>query len=165
MNRELGISFVAGIVFAIGLGLSGMTNPNKVIDFLNPAGGWDPSLAFVMVGGIGFHMLTYRWIVGRGSPLFGGRFGIPTRSDITPQLVLGAALFGVGWALGGVCPGPGLVSLATGSAYALTFVGTMSAGMALYHVVDTALLSAPAAPPKLEPQPNPLTAAGDGGPR
>lgn len=159
MNRDLVASFVAGLVFAFGLGISGMTNPNKVIAFLNPAGGWDPSLAFVMVGGIGFHMLAYRWIVKRPSPLFAARFGIPTRSDITPQLVVGSGLFGIGWALGGVCPGPGLVSMTTGGGWALVFVGAMSAGMAIYHVLDTAWLSAvPAEPaiPRLEPQPNPL---------
>lgn len=132
-------SFFVGLLFALGLGLSGMTQADKVIGFLNLAGGWDPSLALVMVGAIGVHMATFRFIVKRPSPVFGGRFGIPTRSDIDARLVVGAGLFGVGWALGGYCPGPGLVSSATGGGHALVFVGTMTGGMLLFHLVQAGL--------------------------
>ncbi len=104
--------FVGGFVFALGLGISGMTDADKVLGFLNLAGDWDPALAFVMVGAIGVHLILYRLIVRRPSPLFGDRFHLPTRRDISPRLLTGAAIFGVGWGMGGFCPGPGLVSLA-----------------------------------------------------
>ncbi|MCK6503506.1 YeeE/YedE family protein [Myxococcota bacterium] len=134
---QLAVSFVVGLVFALGLGLSGMTQADKVIGFLNVAGAWDPSLAFVMMGAIAVHLVFYRFTVKRPSPLLGGRFGIPTRTDIDPRLVGGSAIFGVGWALGGYCPGPGLVSAASGGASALVFVAAMTGGMLLYHVLQT----------------------------
>jgi uncharacterized protein len=123
--------FSAGLIFALGLGVSGMTDANKVIGFLNLAGEWDPSLAFVMVGAIGVHLATYRLILRRQSPLFADRFHIPTRQDINPQLVVGSGLFGVGWGMGGFCPGPGLVSLAGFSSSAAIFVTFMLSGMLL----------------------------------
>ena len=132
-------SFGSGLLFAVGLGVSGMTQAPKVIGFLNLPGGWDPSLAFVMVGAIAVHFLLFRLILRRASPLLGGRFGLPTRADIDVRLLGGAALFGVGWALGGYCPGPGLVSAASGGAHALTFVAGMTGGMLLFHAVDAAL--------------------------
>ena len=131
MNRLLA-AFTGGFLFALGLGASGMTNANKVIGFLNLAGDWDPSLAFVMVGAIGIHLILYRLILRRKSPLFTEKFHIPTRSDITPQLIGGSAVFGVGWGMGGFCPGPGLVSLAAVGPSAGVFVLTMLAGMSLH---------------------------------
>ena len=127
-------AFVGGFVFAPGLGISGMTDANKVIGFLNLAGDWDPSLAFVMVGAIGVHLAAYRFILARQSPLFTKKFQIPTRRDLNPKLIVGAALFGVGWGLGGFCPGPGLVSLAGFGPSAIVFVVFMLAGMALKKV-------------------------------
>lgn len=128
-------AFVGGLVFAVGLGVSGMTDANKVIGFLNLAGEWDPSLAFVMVGAIGVHLTLYRLILRHQSPLFGDTFHIPTRRDINPQLVGGAALFGVGWGLGGFCPGPGLVSLAGLGSSAAMFVVFMFVGMMAHKLV------------------------------
>jgi uncharacterized protein len=128
-------SFLGGLLFALGLGVSGMTDANKVIGFLDLSGDWDPSLAFVMAGAIGVHLILYRLILRRQSPLFGDRFQIPTRRDITPQLVGGAALFGVGWGLGGFCPGPGLVSLAGFGSSAAVFVLSMLSGMTLQKSV------------------------------
>ena len=128
-------SFLGGLLFALGLGVSGMTDANKVIGFLDLSGDWDPSLAFVMAGAIGVHLILYRLILRRQSPLFGDRFQIPTRRDITPQLVGGAALFGVGWGLGGFCPGPGLVSLAGFGSSAAVFVLSMLSGMTLQKFV------------------------------
>ena len=122
-------AFFGGLLIALGLGISGMTDANKVIGFLNLAGDWDPSLAFVMVGAIGAHLLMYRLIVKRDSPMLSDRFHIPTRRDIDPQLVGGAALFGVGWGLGGFCPGPGLVSLMSLGPTAGVFVFFMLGGM------------------------------------
>ncbi|HHO52783.1 MAG TPA: YeeE/YedE family protein [Deltaproteobacteria bacterium] len=159
--RALLTSGLAGFVFALGLGVSGMTQADKVIGFLNLADNWDPSLALVMAGAIGVHLVLYRWIVRRPSPLFGEHFGIPTRTDIDPKLVSGAALFGVGWAIGGYCPGPGLVSAASGAPHALTFAGALTAGMVLYHVAEARLQRStiahtPAPTPQLTPERSPL---------
>lgn len=122
---------LSGALFALGLGIAGMTDANKVIGFLDLTNGWDPSLAFVMIGAIAVNAVAYRLTIARGKPLFGEKFGIPTRRDITPRLVLGATLFGSGWAIGGFCPGPGLVSLASGALPPVVFVVTMSVGMRL----------------------------------
>jgi uncharacterized protein len=143
LNRLIA-AFIGGLVFALGLGVSGMTNANKVIGFLNLAGDWDPSLAFVMLGAIGVHLALYRLILRRQSPLFSKQFHIPTRRDINLPLVVGAAIFGVGWGLGGFCPGPGLVSLAGGSPPAAIFVIFMLAGMALQKFVHSPRRIAPA---------------------
>jgi len=142
---------LAGVLFAIGLGLAGMTQPTKVVGFLDFLGDWDPSLAFVMVGGILTHMALYRFIVKRPSPLMADVFQIPTSRDITPRLVIGSGLFGVGWAVAGYCPGPGLVAGGSGSTNGLLFVGSMLAGMVLFKVVSPLLAAvsadeAPAAP-------------------
>jgi len=134
-------SGLAGLVFGAGLLLSGMTDANKVIGFLDMGGAWDPSLAFVMAGAIGVHMVLYRLILRRPSPLFASHFGIPTRTLIDHRLVMGAALFGVGWGLGGYCPGPGIVSATSGTAAPLVFMGTLVVGMWLFKVVDRTLRS------------------------
>lgn len=128
-------AFISGVLFAAGLGIAGMTDPNKVIGFLDFFGTWDPTLAFVMVGGIGAYALFFRLIIKRPAPLLAGRFSLPTRKDITPQLVIGAGLFGIGWGIGGLCPGPGIASLATGALPVLSFVLAMLVGMALYKYV------------------------------
>lgn len=125
------VSFIAGLIFAIGLAVAGMTQPQKIIAFLNPWG-WDPSLMFVMVGAIGVHFITYRFTRKRTSPLLDTQWHVPTRNDITARLVIGSALFGIGWGVGGFCPGPGLVSLASGDARAFIFVGAMLVGMFLF---------------------------------
>lgn len=135
--KQLITSFVAGVLFAIGLGVAGMTQPQKVVGFLDFAGRWDASLAFVMMGAIGVHAVLFRLILRRSSPLLGGTFALPTQSSVDRRLVLGAAIFGVGWGLGGVCPGPGLVSVASGASTMLLFVGAMVAGMGLHSLIDT----------------------------
>ena len=124
--------FISGLIFALGLGLSGMTDANKVIGFLNLAGTWDPSLAFVMVGAIGVHLVAYRVILKRKSPLFAETFHIPRRKDIDTSLLGGAALFGIGWGMGGFCPGPGLVSFTGFGTSAVTFVAFMLVGMLIH---------------------------------
>ncbi len=129
--KSLLLSFASGIVFALGLGISGMTRPVKVIGFLDFAGHWDPSLAFVMIGAISVYFVAYRWIRKRPVPLLAEKFSIPQRKDIDPALVIGAAVFGAGWGLGGFCPGPALTSLASGAAPVVVFVGAMVAGMYL----------------------------------
>jgi uncharacterized membrane protein YedE/YeeE len=126
-------AFVAGLVFALGLGVSGMTKPSKVIGFLDLFGAWDASLALVMVGAIAVHLFAQRRIMKRAAPVFEARFHLPKRKDIDARLVLGAALFGIGWGLGGFCPGPGLVSAASGAASATVFVVGMTAGSKVEH--------------------------------
>ncbi|MBK6530125.1 MAG: YeeE/YedE family protein [Deltaproteobacteria bacterium] len=132
-------AFGAGALFAVGLALSGMTRPAKVVGFLDLAGDWDASLAFVMMGAIAVHFVAYRVVLRRPAPLFDVRFHLPTRKDIDLRLVLGAALFGVGWGLGGYCPGPGLVSAAAGSLGAIVFVVGLTAGMLIEQAVARAL--------------------------
>jgi len=137
--KSLTTIFLAGIIFALGLGISGMTDTNKVIGFLNLAGDWDVSLAFVMIGAIGMHLALFRLILKRSAPVFGSEFHLPTRKDIDTRLVIGSALFGVGWGLGGFCPGPGIVSGASLGVEALIFVAGMTGGMLVFHQLDAAL--------------------------
>jgi len=135
MNLILG-AFISGLIFAVGLGLGGMTQPAKVTAFLDITGNWDPSLAFVMGGAILVYAPLYRLIRRRQSPLFARVFSIPTRADVDPLLIGGSALFGIGWGLGGFCPGPAVVALASGHIAVITFVAAMLAGMYLFKLVD-----------------------------
>lgn len=129
-------AFASGLVFGIGLILSGMTDPGKVIGFLDVAGSWDPSLAFVMGGAIlvGFFafMLAHR----RARTFLGGAMHLPQARDIDSRLVGGSLVFGIGWGLAGFCPGPALVSLASGVDKAAVFVAAMLGGMIIYHVAE-----------------------------
>ncbi len=129
------VSFLVGLVFAIGLAVSGMTQPERIINFLNPWS-WDPSLIFVMIGAVGFHMITYPLIRRRSSPLLDTKWHVPTRKDISVRLLLGSALFGVGWGLGGFCPGPAVTSLASGDIRAILFVSAMVIGMLLFKKTE-----------------------------
>ena len=125
-------SFLAGIIFALGLGISGMTRPIKVIDFLDFFENWDPSLAFVMIGAIAVYFLANRRRLTMLSPLLAAKFAIPTRSDLDASLIIGAAIFGVGWGLGGFCPGPAIASLASGALPVWLFVASMVVGIYLH---------------------------------
>jgi len=134
------LAFAAGLLFAAGLVLAGMTQPAKVIGFLNLGGlaagpfpgDWDPTLAFVMGGAVAVTLLAFAITPRPGRhPWLGERFVLPTRQDIDGPLVLGAALFGAGWGLAGYCPGPAIASVLTGGQDALLFVAAMLAGMAL----------------------------------
>jgi len=129
------IALVAGGLFALGLVISGMTSPAKVTAFLDVTGAWDPSLAFVMVAAIVVHTPLVRLVRGRRAPLFDTRFHWPTVRGIDPALLAGAAVFGVGWGLSGLCPGPALVSLGSGATPVLVFVGAMTAGLLVTRVV------------------------------
>lgn len=129
-------AFVVGFVFAIGLGISGMTQPAKVVGFLDLFGAWDPSLIFVMVGAIAVHFVTYRFIRRRSSPLLVSEWHVPTKNELTPSLIIGSVLFGVGWGLGGFCPGPAVTSLASFEVRPLVFVISMLLGMFLFRLFD-----------------------------
>jgi uncharacterized membrane protein YedE/YeeE len=120
---------VVGVVFGVGLLLSGMTQPAKVVNFLDVLGDWDPSLAFVMGGAIAVHFFAYRLVPRLRKPLWGLRWSLPTRRDIDGRLIIGAALFGGGWGLGGYCPGPALTSVVAGAGSTMIFTGSMLAGM------------------------------------
>lgn len=132
--RPLLSAFAAGALFALGLGVAGMTLPSRVIGFLDVTGAWDPTLAFVMIGAIGTHLSLLRIILRRTGPIFGVRFEIPTRRDLDGKLVAGAALFGIGWGLAGYCPGPALTSIVTLTPAALIVVAAMAAGMLLQNL-------------------------------
>ena len=124
------VAMLCGVVFAAGLGLSGMTKPSKVMGFLDFFGAWDPSLALVMVGAIGVNAAVYWGIVRRRpKPLLVEHFRFATQMLVDRRLVLGAAIFGVGWGLGGYCPGPAVVSVMSGGLSAVAFVAAMLAGM------------------------------------
>jgi uncharacterized protein len=127
------VSFVVGFVFAIGLGISGMTQPAKVVGFLDVFGHWDPSLMFVMMGAIAVHAVSYRLIRRRSTPLLTTEWQVPGGREITRPLLLGAFIFGVGWGLGGYCPGPAVTALASMTAKPVYFVVSMIVGMLLHR--------------------------------
>jgi uncharacterized membrane protein YedE/YeeE len=130
MTRNLAAA-LAGLVFGLGLSIAGMIDPAKVLNFLDLTGTWDPSLAFVMGGGVIVAFVGFRLLRGRRAPLFDDTFRWPTRRDINARLVIGAALFGVGWGLVGLCPGPAVAALALDPLYAAVFVAVALAGMAV----------------------------------
>lgn len=132
------IAFVAGVIFAVGLGISGMTQPTKVTGFLDFFGDWDPSLALVMLGAIGAHLVPSVLALRRGAPVFGDRFHLPAFQSIDARLLGGAALFGVGWGLSGYCPGPAVVATAAGTGQAAVFLVTMLVGFAIFDGLQAA---------------------------
>jgi uncharacterized membrane protein YedE/YeeE len=125
------VALGAGILFSVGLVVSGMTVPANIIGFLDVAGEFRPALMFVMVGAIAVNALVVALLRKRSQPLCADRFLSPTKTTLDARLLGGAALFGVGWGLGGFCPGPGIVALASGALPALVFVGSMLAAMAV----------------------------------
>ena len=131
----------SGLLFGFGLTLSGMTNPAKVVNFLDLTGHWDPSLGFVMGGGLLVTLPAFFLARRRRAPLLDSRFHFSPRSDIDARLIVGAALFGAGWGLAGLCPGPAIASLWRGAPVILVFVAAMAAGMLL----NDRLLQRPAA--------------------
>lgn len=133
MNKSLFSAFIAGLVFGIGLLVSGMANPEKVLGFLDLAGPWDPSLALVMGGAVAVGLIAFNLAGKRQTSLFGDTMRLPTRQDIDKPLVLGSLGFGIGWGLAGFCPGPALVALGAGELKALVFTIAMLAGMAIYE--------------------------------
>lgn len=129
-------AFAAGLVFGLGLIVSGMADPSKVIGFLDLAGKWDPSLAFVMVGAIVVAVVAFRLAGRRAQPLLGGTFRLPVATEIDRRLVVGSLVFGAGWGLAGFCPAPALVVTGAGYFKAVVFVLAMVSGMALHELVE-----------------------------
>ena len=113
MNKLI-LSSISGILFGIGLGVSEMINPNKVLAFLDVAGDWDPSLAFVMAGALLITTIIFRLILKRDRPIFDHHFKLPTKQELDPHLIGGAALFGIGWGMSGYCPGPATAAIGLG---------------------------------------------------
>lgn len=136
MSRISVSAFLAGLLFGLGLLVSGMANPAKVLGFLDLAGHWDPSLALVMAGAILVGLVAFRLAGQRQRSLLAEPMRLPTSRDIDRRLVLGGIGFGVGWGLAGFCPGPALVALGAGEMKAVVFVAAMLAGMALFEVLD-----------------------------
>lgn len=130
------VSFISGVVFAVGLGIGGMTQPAKVIGFLDFTGNWDPSLAFVMLGAIGVHSLFYRMLRNRSSSRFSLAISLPTRKKIDFRLIGGSSLFGLGWGIAGFCPGPALTSLASGNFPVVIFSAGMIAGIVAFDLKE-----------------------------
>jgi len=149
---RLVVSFISGLVFALGLGISGMTLPTKVIGFLDVFGDWDPSLAFVMAGAIGVNLLPSLWAKRRAAPLLDTRFHLADFDQVDARLIAGSALFGLGWGLAGYCPGPAIVGAGVLAPQAAVFVVAMIGGMGLWELVVV-----------LRPAPVPAPASTGGG--
>ena len=131
-------ALIAGLLFGVGLMVSGMANPAKILGFLDLWGRWDPSLAFVMIGAIAVGSIGFAIAKRRKTSLLGLPIQLPAGSTVTLRLVLGSAAFGVGWGLAGFCPGPALVALGAGYAKAWGFVAAMLAGMVVFEVLERA---------------------------
>ncbi|QKV54230.1 DUF6691 family protein [Comamonas antarctica] len=129
-------SLLAGLVFGLGLLMSGMANPAKVLGFLDLAGHWDPSLAFVMGGAIAVGVVAFALAGRRTASLLGAEMRLPSARHVDRRLVAGSVLFGIGWGIAGFCPGPGLVSLGMGEVKALVFVAAMLAGMGVFELFE-----------------------------
>jgi uncharacterized membrane protein YedE/YeeE len=149
----------AGLLFGLGLIVSGMANPAKVLGFLDLAGRWDPSLMFVMGGAIGVGLPTFYVAGRRARSLLGAPMMLPTARRVDRRLAIGSALFGIGWGVAGICPGPALVALGMGEPKALLFVGAMLAGMLVFELAERrgALAAGAPASPATGPATNPAT--------
>ncbi len=134
--RHVAAALLAGVLFGLGLAVSGMVNPAKVLGFLDLAGAWDPTLAFVMAGALVTTMIGYRLVLRRPGPVLGGSFPAPATSAIDRPLILGALIFGVGWGLVGFCPGPAIASLAYLDPGSFLFVAAMVVGMWFQGRID-----------------------------
>lgn len=137
--RAIALPFVTGVIFAVGLVIGGMTQPAKVVAFLDFAGSWDASLALVMASAVATYFFLHRLVLRRRKPIFAAQYLIPTRRDLDAKLIVGSVLFGAGWGLAGFCPGPALTSIGTAAPTVLIFVAAMLAGMFLHGTTTAAL--------------------------
>ncbi|RIV85089.1 DUF6691 family protein [Aurantiacibacter zhengii] len=129
-------SLISGVLFGAGLTIGGMTDPARVRGFLDLFGDWDPTLAFVMGGALVVMAIAWRVVPGMARPILADGFHVPTKNELTPKLIGGAVLFGVGWGIAGLCPGPGIAALAIQPAAAAIFVVSMLVGMALLRLIE-----------------------------
>jgi len=136
MNKHFISAFLAGLIFGLGLLVSGMANPHKVLSFLDLAGAWDPSLALVMAGAIAVGLIAFGFIKGRSQSLLGEPLRLPGKTTLDRRLVIGSLGFGVGWGLAGFCPGPALVAVGAGEIKAMVFVAAMLAGMGFFELLE-----------------------------
>ena len=130
------IALLAGLIFGLGLIVSGMVNPDKVQDFLDMSGSWDPSLLFVMGGAIAVGLLAFTLAKRRNETFLGAPINMPTSRVIDKRLVLGSLAFGIGWGLAGICPGPGIVLVGSGNAQGMVFVAAMLVGMGIFELLE-----------------------------
>jgi uncharacterized membrane protein YedE/YeeE len=130
-------AFIAGLLFGFGLLLAGMANPGKVLAFLDLTGAWDPSLALVMVGAIGVAVAPLTWARRQSSSLLGRPMQLPVKRELDPRLIGGSLLFGIGWGIAGICPGPAVVILLTGHWQAIVFMLAMLTGMLLFTALES----------------------------
>ncbi len=130
MARTIAIAFAIGLVFGLGIAVSGMANPAKVLNFFDVAGTWDPSLAFVMGGALAVALPGYRLVLKRRAPVAAAKFHLPGATRIDAPLIAGSAIFGLGWGIAGFCPGAALPALGTGRVEVFIFVAAMSVGIA-----------------------------------
>lgn len=133
------IVYLSGLIFGVGISISGMANPAKVLNFFDFAGIWDPSLAFVMGGAVIVTYIGYRFVLKRPAPMMSDTFHLPTRRDLDLPLIGGAAVFGIGWGIAGFCPGGALPALGTGRSEVLIFVGAMLGGIIAAKLLQAAI--------------------------
>ncbi len=133
---KLLISYLVGVIFSIGLTVSGMVDPNRVIGFLDIFRDWDPALVFVMGGAAGLNLILFRFVLKRKNPIFAPSFSLPTSTTVDWRLIVGSALFGIGWGIGGICPGPGIANLFTLKAEVFAFIIAMLGGMLVFKWVN-----------------------------
>lgn len=136
MRKNL-IALLCGVLFGLGLAISQMINPEKVLAFLDVTGNWDPSLVIVLLSAVGVSFIGYRWILRWPHPAFAEKFYLPTRRDIDAKLLIGAAIFGVGWGMAGYCPGPAIAAVSLGILEPVIFVVSVLAGSYLYKWTAT----------------------------
>ncbi len=130
------IAFIVGLIFAMGLGISGMTQTQVVRGFLDVFGDWNYSLIGVMAGAIFIHSIFFYFIKKKSSPLLDSKFHLPTRKDLDWRLITGAGIFGIGWGWAGICPGPGIVAMASGNMDIIIFIAFMLVGMGLFKLIE-----------------------------
>ncbi len=133
---KLSFAYLVGLIFGVGISMSGMANPAKVLNFFDVAGSWDPSLALVMGGAVVVTFFGYRWVLSRSKPLFDTSFALPTRADIDLRLVSGSLIFGIGWGLAGFCPGGALPVLSIGNYTVILFVAALISGIYLTRKLE-----------------------------
>lgn len=133
--KKSGLALISGITFGVGLSVSQMVNPAKVQSFLDITGNWDPSLAFVMIGALAVAVIAFRWIMKRPAPVFDSDFSVTTRIDVDRPLLIGAALFGIGWGMTGFCPGPAVAGMGLQMSEAFLMVGSVYIGFLVHRII------------------------------